>query len=63
MIFMEVSHMPDYKELYYQSQAELADAIELLHDVIRKLTIRMQYCEDRILDGGEEDDDDNIKKS
>ncbi len=55
--------MPDYKELYYQSQAELADAIELLQNVIRKLAIRMQYCEDRILDGDEEDDEENTKES
>lgn len=43
--------MPNYKELYFQSQAALADAIDTL-DKLREQLIRcMQQCEEEATSG------------
>ncbi len=52
--------MPDYKSLFYKSQAEIADSIEILEALSLKLIKCMQYCEDNII---EENDFDKNKKT
>lgn len=52
--------MPDYKDLFYKSQAEIADAIEMLDAMKQQLLECMQYCEDGILD---DEDGENNKES
>lgn len=53
--------MPDYKELFYKSQAEIADTVEMLEAMTQKLIACMQYCEERVTE--EADDKDNIEES
>lgn len=47
--------MPDYKELYYRSQAALADAVEILDKLKEQLRWCMMDCEERVLSEESED--------
>lgn len=42
--------MPDYKQLFYKSQAEIADMIDELSLLENRLKDFMSDCEDKILD-------------
>lgn len=48
--------MPDYEQLYYKSQAQLADTIELLEQLTGKLKHFMENCEEAILTDDENDE-------
>ncbi len=48
--------MPDYKELFYASQAEIADTIEKLENITESLKSFMCSCEDNIIESDEEDE-------
>ncbi len=47
--------MPDYKSLFYKSQAELADSIEILEALSLKLIKCLQYCENKVIEENELD--------
>lgn len=48
--------MPDYKALFYKSQAEIADTIEQLEELTQKLIKCMQYCEEMVIKDDDESD-------
>ena len=41
--------MPDYKELFYQSQAQLADLVEKLRELSDEIYHKMECAEEEIL--------------
>ncbi|MEE5992080.1 MAG: hypothetical protein V3G42_02970 [Oscillospiraceae bacterium] len=41
--------MPDYKELFYQSQAQLADLAEKLRELSDEIYHKMECAEEEIL--------------
>jgi len=41
--------MPDYKELFYQSQAQLADIAEKLRELSDEIYHKMECAEEEIL--------------
>lgn len=47
--------MLDYKKLYYQSQATLADALEALEKVTNDLRWLLQSSEEAVIDDEEEE--------
>ncbi|MBR0485130.1 MAG: hypothetical protein IJJ69_10170 [Oscillospiraceae bacterium] len=51
--------MSDYKELFYQSQAELADIEEKLKRIVLKIQRVMREAEEEIIS---ENDSDNSQK-
>jgi len=51
--------MPDYKELFYQSQAELADIEEELKRMVLKIQRVMREAEEEIIS---ENDGENSQK-
>ena len=51
--------MPDYKELFYQSQAELADIAEELQKLVLKIQSNMRKAEEEIIS---ENDSENSQK-
>jgi len=44
--------MPDYKELFYQSQAQLADVTEKLRELADEIEHKMQCAEEEVISGG-----------
>ena len=42
--------MPDYKQLFYKSQAEIADIIEQLSQLEDRLKKHMTECEEKVID-------------
>ncbi len=46
--------MPDYKELFYKSQAALADAIEAIEQLTDQLRDCMEECEEKVIAESEE---------
>ena len=48
--------MPDYKELFYKSQAELADIAEELRQLVLKIESNMRTAEEKVIS---EDDSEN----
>lgn len=48
--------MADYKELYYESQAALADIANQLGEMMAKVQGLMRASEEQILDEAESDD-------
>ena len=49
--------MPDYKELFYKSQAELADIAEELKQLVLKSESNMRIAEEKVIS------EDNSKNS
>ena len=47
--------MPDYKQLFYRSQAEIADIIEQLSQLEERLKEHMLECEEKVV--GDENND------
>ena len=45
--------MPDYKELFYKSQAQLADIAEKLRELADEIEHKMQCTEEEIISGEE----------
>ncbi|MBR1528912.1 MAG: hypothetical protein IJ642_06390 [Oscillospiraceae bacterium] len=45
--------MPDYKELYYESQAELADIEEKLKKMVLHIQMIMRKSEEKVISDGE----------
>ncbi|MBR7085262.1 MAG: hypothetical protein IKI37_08820 [Oscillospiraceae bacterium] len=41
--------MPDYKELFYESQAELADIAEELKQLVLKIESNMRIAEEKVI--------------
>lgn len=41
--------MPDYKELFYKSQAAIADTLDILDEIRTSLIECMQECEDEVI--------------
>lgn len=46
--------MPDYKELFYESQAELADMEERLKQMILEIRSFMRRCEEKVISEDDE---------
>ena len=46
--------MPDYKELFYRSQAEIADITDILEKLEIRLKSFMAECEEIILDDSDD---------
>ena len=46
--------MPDYKELFYESQAELADMEERLKQMILEIRSFMRKCEEEVISEDDE---------
>ena len=51
----EVHKMPDYRKLYYSSQAQLAEAIETLENLKQKLILFTQECERKVIETDDND--------
>lgn len=49
--------MPNYKELYFKSQAALADAIAALESVQKELIACMNECEETVISDESEDEE------
>ena len=47
--------MPDYKELFYQSQAQLADIAEKLKQLSDEIKHNMECAEEKILSETDQD--------
>ena len=45
--------MPDYKELFYESQAQLADIEEELKKMVLKIQTVMRESEEKVISDGE----------
>ena len=52
--------MPDYKELFYESQAELADIAEELKRLVLKIESNMRIAEEKVI--SEDDSEDSQKQ-
>jgi len=60
MIYLkEVNKMPNYKKLFYASQAEIADTIEKLENIAESLKSFMCNCEDIIIESDDENENEN----
>ncbi len=49
--------MPNYRELYFKSQAALADAIEALENLQKELIDCMNECEEAVISDESEDEE------
>lgn len=51
--------MPDYKELFYKSQASIEDTLDILDEIRASLIEFMQECEEKVIS----DDDSNLSEN